>query len=41
VIASCKIVIVPRATHLFEEPGTMERVLELALDWCDRYVAQP
>ena len=39
--APAQIVIVPRATHLFEEPGTMERVVELALAWCDRYVAQP
>lgn len=25
--------IVPGATHLFEEPGTLERVAELAADW--------
>ena len=25
--------VVPRATHLFEEPGTLERVAELARDW--------
>ncbi len=25
--------IVPSATHLFEEPGTLERVAELAADW--------
>lgn len=25
--------IVPGATHLFEEPGTLERVAELATDW--------
>lgn len=25
--------IVPKATHLFEEPGTLERVAELARDW--------
>lgn len=30
--------IVPRATHLFEEPGTLERVAELALDWFRRYL---
>jgi putative phosphoribosyl transferase len=29
----CKIAIVPGATHLFEEPGTLERVVELARDW--------
>jgi putative phosphoribosyl transferase len=25
--------IVPGATHLFEEPGTLERVAELATQW--------
>ncbi|MDZ7707794.1 MAG: hypothetical protein U5J97_07865 [Trueperaceae bacterium] len=25
--------IVPGATHLFEEPGTLERVVALARDW--------
>jgi putative phosphoribosyl transferase len=28
-----KIEIVPGATHLFEEPGTLERVADLASDW--------
>ena len=28
-----KIVIVPGATHLFEEPGTLEQVARLAADW--------
>lgn len=28
-----KLEIVPGATHLFEEPGTLERVSELASDW--------
>ena len=28
-----KLVIVPGATHLFEEPGTLETVAELAADW--------
>ncbi len=32
--------IVPRATHLFEESGTLERVAELALSWFGRYLAQ-
>jgi len=27
-----EIVVVPGATHLFEEPGAMDRVIELALD---------
>ncbi|WP_156689849.1 phosphoribosyltransferase [Mycobacterium sp. Marseille-P9652] len=29
----CKLVVVPGATHLFEEPGTLERVAVLARDW--------
>ena len=28
-----QLVVVPGATHLFEEPGTLERVAELASDW--------
>jgi putative phosphoribosyl transferase len=28
-----KLEIVPEATHLFEEPGALERVAELAADW--------
>ena len=28
-----KIVIVPGATHLFEEPGKLEEVAHLAKDW--------
>ncbi len=28
-----KLVIVPGATHLFEEPGTLEQVVQLARDW--------
>ncbi len=31
--------IVPGATHLFEEPGTLEKVAELARDWFTRYLA--
>jgi putative phosphoribosyl transferase len=30
--------IVPGATHLFEEPGTLEEVSRLALAWCRRYL---
>lgn len=30
--------IVPGATHLFEEPGTLERVAELAGDWFARFL---
>ena len=32
------LVIIPGATHLFEEPGTLERVAEVARDWFLRYV---
>ncbi|MCW3095437.1 MAG: dienelactone hydrolase-like enzyme [Chthonomonadaceae bacterium] len=30
--------IVPSATHLFEEPGTLEAVARLASDWFQRYL---
>ena len=30
--------IVPGATHLFEEPGTLEQVAELASDWFNRHL---
>ena len=33
--------IVPGATHLFEEPGTLERVAQLAIDWFTRHLAAP
>ena len=33
--------IVPGATHLFEEPGTLEQVAQLALDWFLRYLPTP
>jgi dienelactone hydrolase len=32
--------IVPGATHLFEEPGTLEEVARLALDWCRRHLGR-
>ena len=31
--AACEITIVPGATHVFEEPGTLERVAVLARNW--------
>ncbi|MCE5200509.1 MAG: dienelactone hydrolase family protein [Armatimonadota bacterium] len=34
-----EIVIVPGATHLFEEPGTLEKVAQLAAEWFARYLA--
>jgi pimeloyl-ACP methyl ester carboxylesterase len=33
-----ELVIVPGATHLFEEPGTLEQVAKLAADWFCRYL---
>jgi dienelactone hydrolase len=30
--------IVPGATHLFEEPGALEEVARLALEWCRRHL---
>jgi dienelactone hydrolase len=32
--------IVPGATHLFEEPGTLERVADLASKWFKRYLEE-
>ena len=37
--APVELAIVPRATHLFEEPGTLEEVQRLALDWFSRHIA--
>ncbi|EME58635.1 phosphoribosyltransferase [Amycolatopsis decaplanina] len=34
----CEIAVVPGATHLFEEPGTLERAAALARDWFVRYL---
>ena len=33
-----KLEIVPGATHLFEEPGTLDRVAQLAGDWFTTYL---
>jgi|SRR5947209_5209750 len=33
-----QLVIIPGATHLFEEPGTLEQVAELARDWFVRHL---
>jgi hypothetical protein len=32
------LVIIPCATHLFEEPGTLEAVARYALQWFERYL---
>jgi putative phosphoribosyl transferase len=33
-----RLAVVPRATHLFEEPGALEQVSRLAIDWFVRYL---
>ncbi|MEZ5320225.1 MAG: dienelactone hydrolase family protein [Vicinamibacterales bacterium] len=33
--------VVPGATHLFEEPGTLEHVADRAALWLDRYLSRP
>jgi putative phosphoribosyl transferase len=39
--APVELEIVPGATHLFEEPGTLERVAELARNWFVAHLFQP
>ncbi|HEX6229811.1 MAG TPA: phosphoribosyltransferase family protein [Solirubrobacterales bacterium] len=34
-----EVAVVPGATHLFEEPGALEKVAELAADWFSRHLA--
>jgi putative phosphoribosyl transferase len=34
-----EIAVVPGATHLFEEPGTLEAVARLATGWFERFLA--
>jgi putative phosphoribosyl transferase len=36
--APVRLEIIPGATHLFEEPGTLERVAQLAVQWARRYL---
>ena len=36
--APVQVVIVPGATHLFEEHGALEQVVELAVRWCARHL---
>jgi len=36
--AHTELAIVPGATHLFEEPGTLGEVCDLAVDWFERYL---
>ena len=35
------LIIVPGATHLFEEPGTLDQVAKLAVDWFLKYMSPP
>ena len=35
-----QLVIIPGATHLFEEPGALEQVARLAREWFERYLVQ-
>ncbi len=36
--APTRLEIIPGATHLFEEPGALEAVAQLAADWFERYL---
>jgi dienelactone hydrolase len=36
-----KVTIVPGATHLFEEPGSLEEVARLASEWFTQYLVEP
>jgi putative phosphoribosyl transferase len=36
-----ELIVVPDATHLFEEPGALERVAGLAGDWFTRHLRRP
>jgi putative phosphoribosyl transferase len=36
-----RLVIVPGASHLFEEPGKLDEVARLAADWFERHLAPP
>jgi putative phosphoribosyl transferase len=38
--APVQLEIVPGATHLFEEPGTLEQVARLEADWCRRHLKE-
>ncbi|HEU4630473.1 MAG TPA: dienelactone hydrolase family protein [Gemmatimonadaceae bacterium] len=40
-LAPVRLEIVPGATHLFEEPGTLEEVARLARDWFARHLQPP
>lgn len=35
-----KLEIIPKATHLFEEPGTLEKVAEISSEWFKKYLSR-
>lgn len=35
-----ELTIIPRASHLFEEPGALEKVAQLALSWFDKHLTR-
>ena len=37
--APVELIIIPRATHLFEEPGTLDQVIAATIEWCRRHLA--
>ncbi|WP_459874296.1 dienelactone hydrolase family protein [Halomonas shantousis] len=39
--APCEVAVIPGATHLFEEPGTLETVQARAEQWFSRYLDSP
>jgi putative phosphoribosyl transferase len=39
VVRDKRLEVIPRATHLFEEPGALEKVAELARDWFLRFLS--
>jgi putative phosphoribosyl transferase len=39
--AETELVVIPGATHLFEEPGALEAVSELAADWFSKHARRP
>ncbi|MEX2631966.1 MAG: alpha/beta family hydrolase [Tistlia sp.] len=39
-VCETRLEIVPGATHLFEEPGTLDRVVALATDWFRRHLGR-
>ena len=39
--AECELTVIPGATHLFEEPGTLEQVSEHAAEWFEQHFGRP